>query len=328
MLNSVYIQAGETDRVFMSQSLKASELLLKNISQIIHGKDETIKLLLTAWLSGGHLLIEDNPGTGKTLLAKTVAKSVGAEFGRVQFTPDLLPSDITGTTIYDEQSRQFQFSRGPIFSTILLADEINRATPRTQAALLEAMAEGQVTVDKESYKLHPEFFVVATQNPVEQHGTFPLPEAQLDRFTMKISMGYPSRESEMNILLGRMTSDPFQKLQSVLKIEHITEIKKAVSEVKLSEATLKYILDVVEKTRSHPDLSLPASPRASLSLMKTSQAWSFLSGEDFVRPGTIYKLLQPVIEHRISQTKESKFQGKKKSEILKEILDKVKVPTK
>jgi len=312
----------------MSQSLKASELLLKNISQIIHGKDETIKLLLTAWLSGGHLLIEDNPGTGKTLLAKTVAKSVGAEFGRVQFTPDLLPSDITGTTIYDEQSRQFQFSRGPIFSTILLADEINRATPRTQAALLEAMAEGQVTVDKESYKLHPEFFVVATQNPVEQHGTFPLPEAQLDRFTMKISMGYPSRESEMNILLGRMTSDPFQKLQSVLKIEHITEIKKAVSEVKLSEATLKYILDVVEKTRSHPDLSLPASPRASLSLMKTSQAWSFLSGEDFVRPGTIYKLLQPVIEHRISQTKESKFQGKKKSEILKEILDKVKVPTK
>jgi MoxR-like ATPase len=328
VLNSVYIQAGETDRVFMSQSLKASELLLKNISQIIHGKDETIKLLLTAWLSGGHLLIEDNPGTGKTLLAKTVAKSVGAEFGRVQFTPDLLPSDITGTTIYDEQSRQFQFSRGPIFSTILLADEINRATPRTQAALLEAMAEGQVTVDKESYKLHPEFFVVATQNPVEQHGTFPLPEAQLDRFTMKISMGYPSRESEMNILLGRMTSDPFQKLQSVLKIEHITEIKKAVSEVKLSEATLKYILDVVEKTRSHPDLSLPASPRASLSLMKTSQAWSFLSGEDFVRPGTIYKLLQPVIEHRISQTKESKFQGKKKSEILKEILDKVKVPTK
>lgn len=312
----------------MSQTHKMYELLLKNVGTIIHGKDESIKLVLTAWFAGGHILIEDNPGTGKTVLAKSVAKSVSTEFGRVQFTPDLLPSDITGTTIYDENSKQFQFNRGPVFSTVLLADEINRATPRTQSALLEAMAEFQVTVDKTTHKLGEEFFVIATQNPVEQHGTFPLPEAQLDRFAMKISMGYPGRESEMQMMLGRRDGDPFEKLQAVLEIEHIQEIKKSVQQVKLTEATMKYILDVVEKTRSHPEVQLPASPRASLNLMKIGQAYSFINGDDFVRPGTIYKLLPYVLEHRIAQTNESRFQGRKKSDILADILDKVRVPTK
>lgn len=311
----------------MSQILKISELLLKNVSHVVHGKEEATKLLLTAWFAGGHILIEDNPGTGKTLLAKTIAKSVGVEFGRVQFTPDLLPSDITGNTIYDETSKQFQFNKGPIFSTVLLADEINRATPRTQSALLEAMAETQVTVDRTTHKLENEFFVIATQNPIEQHGTFPLPEAQLDRFAMKMSMGYPNRESEAQMLIGRVGGDPFNKIQAVLQKEHITEIKKVVSQVKISEATLKYILDVVEKTRNHSEIALPASPRASISLMKTGQAYSLLSGDDFVRPGTIYKLLPYVIEHRISQTNESKFQGRTKKQILQEILDKVRVPT-
>lgn len=202
----------------MSQlAQKAFEVLFKNINTVIHGKEESIKLILSCWFAGGHVLIEDNPGTGKTLLAKTIAKSVSSEFGRVQFTPDLLPSDVTGSTIYDEESKQFQFNRGPVFSTVLLADEINRATPRTQSALLEAMAEFQVTVDKTTHKLDKEFFVIATQNPIEQHGTFPLPEAQLDRFSMKVSLGYPSRESEMQILIGRKTEDPFTKLQPVIK---------------------------------------------------------------------------------------------------------------
>lgn len=313
----------------MSQNaLKAYELLLKNIGLVILGKDESIKLVLTAWFSGGHILLEDNPGTGKTMLAKSVAKSVNLEFGRVQFTPDLLPSDITGTTIYDEASKEFQFNRGPIFSTILLADEINRATPRTQSALLEAMAELQVTVDRTTHKLDAEFFVIATQNPIEQHGTFPLPEAQLDRFAMKIAIGYPGRESEMQVLLGRLNDDPFHKLQAVLKKEHISEIRKVVSNIKLSESTMKYILDVIQMTREHPELSLPASPRAAISLMKTSQAYSFLSGDDFVRPGTIYKMLPYVLEHRIAQTNESRFQGRKKVDILQDILNKVRVPTK
>lgn len=312
----------------MSQiAQKAVELIMSNVGNVILGKDESLRLVLSAWFSGGHVLIEDNPGTGKTMLAKSVAKSVNAEFGRVQFTPDLLPSDVTGTTIFDEETKQFSFNRGPVFSTILLADEINRATPRTQSALLEAMAEFQVTADKTTYKLDSEFFVIATQNPIEQHGTFPLPEAQLDRFALKISMGYPTRESEEEILKGRMSGDPFQKLQGVVKKEHIQEIKKAVAQIKLSEATLKYILDIVHKTRDHREIQLPASPRGSLSLLKVSQAYTLITGEDFVRPGTVYKMIPYVLGHRIALTNESRFQGRTKSDVLKDVLDSVKVPT-
>jgi MoxR-like ATPase len=313
----------------MSQiARKAFELLLNNINSVILGKEDSIKLVLSCWFAGGHVLLEDNPGTGKTILAKTIAKSVSSEFGRVQFTPDLLPSDVTGSTIYDEESKKFQFNRGPIFSSVLLADEINRATPRTQSALLEAMAEFQVTVDKSTYKLKSEFFVIATQNPIEQHGTFPLPEAQLDRFSMKISLGYPSRESELKILLGRKTEDPFTKLQPVIKLEHIQEIKKVVEAINITDSTMAYILDVINKTREHKDIALPASPRASINLMKLSQAYSFILGEDFVRPSTVYKILPLVLEHRIAQTSDSRFQGKAKTDILKEVLDQVRVPTK
>lgn len=308
--------------------MKTYELLVKNIGQVIVGKDEAIKLVLTSWFAGGHILIEDNPGTGKTVLAKSVAKSVNVEFGRVQFTPDLLPSDVTGSTIYDDASKKFSFSRGPIFSTILLADEINRANPRTQSALLEAMAEFQVTVDRTTHPLDKDFFVIATQNPVEQHGTFPLPEAQLDRFAMKISMGYPSRETEEKMLVDRLLKDPFTKLEGIVTKEDISEIKKAASEVKVHEASMKYILDVIQKTREHPEISLPASPRASLNLMKVSQAYSLLSGDDFVRPGTVYKLLPYVLEHRIALTNESRFQGRKKSDVIADILKTVRVVTK
>lgn len=312
----------------MSQNAhKAIELILSNVGSVILGKDDAIKLVLSAWFSGGHVLIEDNPGTGKTVLAKCLARSVSVEFGRVQFTPDLLPSDVTGTTIYDEESRQFQFNRGPVFSTIFLADEINRATPRTQSALLEAMAEFQVTADKITYPLDPEFFVIATQNPIEQHGTFPLPEAQLDRFAMKISMGYPNRQSEEEILKGRLSGDPFQRLKPVVRKEHIQEIKSAASQVKLSEATLKYILDVVQKTREHPEILLPASPRGALSLLKVSQAFTLISGEDYIRPGTVYKLVPHILGHRIGLTNEARFQGRTKTDVLKSVLDSVKVPT-
>jgi MoxR-like ATPase len=309
-------------------SLKNYQLLLKNIGQIIHGKDESIKLVLAAWFSGGHILIEDNPGTGKTMLAKALAKSVSVSFGRVQFTPDLLPSDITGSTIYDEDTKQFKFNRGPVFSTILLADEINRATPRTQSALLESMAEFQVTIDKSSYALESDFFVIATQNPIEQHGTFPLPEAQLDRFAMRINIGYPERNSELEMLTSRLTSDPLTKLAGVVTHEQISEIKKIVTSIKVSEGCLKYILDLVQKTREHKEIAIPASPRASLSLLKVAQAYSFMLGEDFVRPGTIYKLLPEILAHRISLTNESRFQGRKKNDIIKEIQDNVRVPTK
>jgi MoxR-like ATPase len=309
-------------------SFKNYQLLVKNIKQIIHGKDESIKLVLAAWFSGGHVLIEDNPGTGKTMLAKALAKSVSVSFGRVQFTPDLLPSDITGSTIYDEDTKKFQFNRGPVFSTILLADEINRASPRTQSALLESMAEFQVTVDKSSYALDSDFFVIATQNPIEQHGTFPLPEAQLDRFSMKINIGYPERKSELEMLSLRMVNEPLSKLGAVLKKEDIAEIKKVVSLVKVDESCMKYILDIVEKTRNHREIALPASPRASLSLLKVSQAYSFMLGEDFVRPGTIYKLLPEILGHRILITNESRFQGRTKNDIIQEIQNQVRVPTK
>lgn len=312
----------------MSQiATRAIELIRQNVESVILGKTESVNLVLAAWFSGGHVLIEDNPGTGKTVLAKSVALSVSGDFGRVQFTPDLLPSDVTGTTIYDEESKHFQFNKGPVFSTVLLADEINRATPRTQSALLEAMAEFQVTADRTTYRLDPEFFVIATQNPIEQHGTFPLPEAQLDRFAIKLSLGYPSRESEEEILKGRISSDPFQRLKPVVKKEHIAEIKKAVSGVKLTEGTMKYILDVIQKTREHPEIALPGSPRASLALLKVSQALSLISGEDFVRPGTVYKLVPYVLGHRIALTSEARFAGRTKSDVLKSVLDMVKVPT-
>lgn len=302
--------------------------LFDNISKVILGKEKQTQLIIAAWLSDGHVLLEDVPGTGKTLLAKTIAKSVDMNFGRVQFTTDLLPSDIIGTTILDEEKKKLLFRKGPVFSTFFLADEINRATPRTQSALLECMAERQVTVENTTTKLDKLFFVIATQNPIEQHGTFPLPEAQLDRFSIRISLGYPGREAEIMMAKSRSIINPFDQIGPVIGSEEINKIKKIINEIKISDSIYAYTLDIIEATRKHPDCKLGASPRATLVLLKMAQALAYMSGDDFVRPALIYNLCIPVLAHRIALNPESKYAGKNANDVIKDILQKIKAPIK
>ena len=302
--------------------------LFDNISKVILGKEKQTQLIVAAWLSDGHVLLEDVPGTGKTLLAKTIAKSVDMNFGRVQFTTDLLPSDIIGTTILDEEKKKLLFRKGPVFSTFFLGDEINRATPRTQSALLECMAERQVTVENTTTKLDKLFFVIATQNPIEQHGTFPLPEAQLDRFSIRISLGYPGRDAEIMMAKSRNTTNPFDHIGAVIGSEDIIKIKKIINEINISDSIYTYTMDIIEATRKHPDCKLGASPRATLVLLKMAQALAYMSGDDFVRPALIYNLSIPVLAHRIALTPESKYAGKNANDVIKDILQKIKAPIK
>jgi MoxR-like ATPase len=308
-----------------SQRLKP---LFDNISKVILGKEKQTQLIIAAWLSDGHVLLEDVPGTGKTLLAKTIAKSINVPFGRVQFTTDLLPSDIIGTTILDEEKKKLHFRKGPVFSTFFLGDEINRATPRTQSALLECMAERQVTIENTTTTLDKLFFVIATQNPIEQHGTFPLPEAQLDRFSIRISLGYPGREAEILMAQSRSTINPFDQIGPVMGSEEIIAIKKMISEIKIPENVYGYTLDIIEATRKHSECKLGASPRATLILLKMAQALAYLNGDDFVRPAFIYNLCIPVLAHRITLTPEAKYAGKTSNDVIKDILQKIKAPIK
>ncbi|MGC8820230.1 MAG: AAA family ATPase [Fervidobacterium sp.] len=282
-------------------------------------------IVLAAMYAGGHVLLEDVPGVGKTILARSVAISLDLDFKRIQFTPDLLPSDLTGLSIYDKKEDTFKFLPGPIFTDILLADEINRATPRTQSALLEAMAEGQVTVDGVTHKLSSNFFVVATQNPIEYEGTFPLPEAQLDRFMARISLGYPDKESEIEILATQKTKHPIEELKPVGKIEEFIREKANVRQVKISDEVKKYIVDIVNETRNHKSLKYGASPRASLSLMHMSMAWAYLNDRDFVLPDDVKKIAPYVLVHRIIQTTESKILREAKEEIIQSIIENVPV---
>lgn len=300
--------------------------ILANIEKVILGKSEVIEDLLCCWLVGGHALLEDVPGTGKTILARALAKSIHVPFKRVQFTPDLLPSDILGSSIYNQKTQEFQFLPGPVFTVILLADEINRATPRTQSALLECMSEKQVTIEGKTYKLEDLFFTVATQNPVDQLGTFTLPEAQLDRFTMKIQLGYPSQIHEIDILKNQNQVHPIHKLEPVLSIEGLHNMKKEVDQVLVTDEIYKYITDIVEATRNSSLLSLGGSTRSSISLVKTAQAKAFIQGRNYVSPENITPLVEPVLGHRVIPSAESRMAGLSIREILQQIIQTVKVP--
>ncbi|OGL43551.1 MAG: hypothetical protein A2161_19350 [Candidatus Schekmanbacteria bacterium RBG_13_48_7] len=298
----------------------------ENIAKVIIGKPEVIKLTLVTFLARGHLLIEDVPGVGKTTLAMAFARSLQCSFKRIQLTPDLLPSDIIGVSIYNQKSKEFEFMKGPIFANIVLADEINRATPRTQSALLEAMGEKQVSVDGVTHKLEDPFFVVATLNPVEYHGTFPLPEAQLDRFTMKIRIGYPDFAEEKTVLEHQQYTHPLDHVKSQFEIQEMFKIQEEIKSVKVSNPVYDYILKIVEKTRNSDKTILGASPRGSIALYRTCQALAFLSERDFCLPDDVKKLASQVLAHRLIIHPRFAHNGITNEMVMQEILEEIEVP--
>ena len=283
----------------MTESQSLIEQLQANISRVVLGKEEVIRFCVVALLAGEHVLLEDVPGVGKTLVGKSLAKSVCGEFRRIQFTPDLLPADITGSSVFDAKRQEFVFTRGPIFANIVLADEINRTTPRTQSALLEAMSEGQVSADGETYSLPQPFMVIATQNPLEFEGTYPLPESQLDRFLLRISVGYPDRVNEREVLACHRSGEPVDRLEPVLRCEQIAELQKVVREVGVDEAINDYLLDIVEATRRSEELHVGASTRGALALYRASQAAALVAGRQYVVPDEVKRLAVPVLAHRV-----------------------------
>lgn len=297
-----------------------------NISHVIVGKRQSIELLLVALLADGHALLEDIPGLGKTLIAKSLAKSIGGSFKRAQFTPDLLPADVTGFNVYNQQTGQFTFQAGPVMANILLADEINRTIPRTQSSLLESMEERQVTVDSKTYLLPHPFFVMATQNPIELEGTFPLPEAQLDRFLLKIRLGYPEKDEEIAILERFQEKDPLIELEAVANPGQIVELQHARKRIRISHPVREYITNIVRATRSNTSLSLGASPRGSLGLMRASQALAKLRGREYVLPDDIKALAVPVLSHRLILKEEERLRGETPEHFLEEIIKQIPVP--
>jgi MoxR-like ATPase len=294
--------------------------VVANVEKVIVGKNDLIRLLLVAMVCEGHVLIEDVPGLGKTMLARSVAISIGGDFKRIQCTPDLLPNDMTGVSVFNQLTTQFEFRPGPVFVNVLLADEINRATPRTQSALLEAMQEAQVTVDGITHPLPRPFLVIATQNPIEFEGTFPLPEAQLDRFLMQLSLGYPSKAEERRILALLRKEHPILGLQPVVEASGLLTIQNSIWEVHVEESIQDYILDLVRATREHPDLALGSSPRGSLALFKTSQAYAAFEGRDYVLPDDVQRLAPYVLPHRLILKPEAEIRGRTRAGVIADIV--------
>jgi MoxR-like ATPase len=300
--------------------------IIENISRVVVGKHDALELLLVALLADGHVLLEDVPGVGKTLITKSLAKSIKGSFKRIQFTPDLLPADITGFNVYDQKSAQFKFKSGPVLTNILLADEINRAIPRTQSSLLESMEERQVTIDGKTYPLPKPFLVMATQNPIELEGTFPLPEAQLDRFLLKISLGYPNKAEEMAMLERFQEHDPLSALKPVADPEQLIHMQQLRKTVTVSAPVREYITDIVAASRNNESLRFGSSPRGSLGLMRAAQGLAALRGRSYILPDDVKALVQPVLAHRIIVNEEGKLSGEGPEHILEEIISRIPVP--
>jgi len=305
----------------MSSVTSFADRVIRNVETVIVGKRREIELLMVAMLCQGHVLIEDVPGTGKTMLARAIAASMGLDFKRIQCTPDLLPNDITGVEVFNQKSQSFQFRAGPVFVHVLLTDEINRATPRTQAALLEAMQERQVTTAGITRPLPEPFLVLATQNPIEYEGTFPLPEAQLDRFLMRLSLGYPATADEIQILRNLRKEHPIETIGQVVGGDEILALHDSVTDVHIDESLEQYVLDIVQATRNHPDLALGASPRGSLALYKTAQALAALDGRDYAIPDDVKSLASVTLSHRLIVKPESELRGRTSEGVLRQILE-------
>jgi len=307
-------------------TVERAQAITDQIETVIVGKREAVELVVVGLLCNGHVLIEDIPGVGKTMLARALAAALGARYRRIQFTPDLLPADITGTSIFNQKTGEFAFRQGPIFANVLLADEINRATPKTQSSLLEGMEEFQVTVDGATHELERPFFVIATENPIEYRGTYPLPEAQLDRFLMRISLGYPSPEDEVVVLERQVKQHPIHSVHPVVRKEEVLRMQESIRDVHIDPSLKKYMVDIVAATRKHPLLALGASPRASLGLMRTGQTRAALRGRDYVLPDDVKALATPVLGHRLILKPEARVREGDMASLVNGILDQVPVP--
>lgn len=310
----------------MDNTIDKIEGLIQNVENVIVGKRRVIEYISAALISGGHVLLEDVPGVGKTVMVQAFSKSMGCSFKRIQFTPDLLPSDITGVSVFNQKTGDFEFKVGPIMNQIVLADEINRTSPKTQSSLLEVLEEKQVTVDGNTYKVKEPFMVLATQNPIEYEGTFPLPEAQLDRFMMKISIGYPDLEEEKKILRRFKVENPIDNLKTVISGDEILEIQSIVRKVYVDESIDDYIVNIVRATRENKNVQLGASPRGSLSLFRAAQAWAVINGREYVIPDDVKQFVKPVLSHRIIIKPEGKLMGIEPVDVLENILKQVRVP--
>jgi MoxR-like ATPase len=308
------------------QNIEKVQKIIDNVEKVILGKNRVIKLALAAMMAEGHILFEDVPGVGKTILVRSLARSIGCSFKRVQFTPDLLPSDITGVSIYNQKNNEFEFREGPILSQVVLADEINRATPRTQSALLESMAEKQITVEGISRRLADPFIVMATQNPIEYDGTFPLPEAQLDRFLIRLEIGYPEEQDEQQILENLQLQHPVETLKAVMTDQEFIELQDDVKKVHVDQKLRKYIVSLVNQSRNHSDLELGASPRGSIALMKMAQAWAVVNERDYIIPDDIKEIAPAVLAHRLIIKSKSRLRGADKEKIIAEIVRRTEVP--